>query len=149
MSMDEASMDDADEGAARRLSWPMSPVNTVLLAVCAVGALVCLVLGAVVPGIALLIGAVSGGLGAVFARRGSSGDLERVNALEYADERDRMAARKGLAAVGVLALVLSTAQIIVFAVVQVDALPRFLAIGMFFALLACWFAANWYFVRRG
>ncbi|WP_298864153.1 hypothetical protein [Microbacterium sp.] len=50
---------------------------------------------------------------------------------------------------GVLALGLSTAQIVVFAIVPVDALPRFLAIGMFFALLACWFAANWYFVRRG
>jgi hypothetical protein len=127
----------------------MSPVNTVLVAVCAVGALLCFVLGQVVAGAALLIGAIVGGLGAVFARRGSSGDLERVNALEYADERDRAAAVRGLAVVGVLAMLLGIVQLIVFAVVQVDPLPRFLALGMFLSLMVCWFFANWFFVRRG
>jgi hypothetical protein len=127
----------------------MSPVNTVLVAVCAVGALLCFVLGQVPAGVALLAGAVVGGLGAVFARRGGSGDLERVNALEYADERDRTAAVRGLAAVGVLALVLGVAQMIVFAIVQVDPLPRYFALGMFLALVVGWFFANWFFVRRG
>jgi hypothetical protein len=145
------SMDEPDEKAepARGFSWPMSPVNTVLVAVCAVGALLCFVLGQVPAGVALLAGAVVGGLGAVFARRGGSGDLERVNALEYADERDRTAAVRGLAAVGVLALVLGVAQMIVFAIVQVDPLPRYFALGMFLALVVGWFFANWFFVRRG
>jgi len=144
-------MDEPDEKAepARGFSWPMSPVNTVLVAVCAVGALLCFVLGQVPAGVALLAGAVVGGLGAVFARRGGSGDLERVNALEYADERDRTAAVRGLAAVGVLALVLGVAQMIVFAIVQVDPLPRYFALGMFLALVVGWFFANWFFVRRG
>lgn len=145
------STDESGESAepVRRFSWPMSRVNTVLVAVCAVGALVCFVLGQVPAGVALLVGALIGGLGAVFARRGSSGDLERVNALEYADERDRTAAIRGLAAVGVLALLLSTAQMIVFAIAQVDPLARFMALGTFLALVVGWFFANWYFVRRG
>lgn len=143
------SMDDAHEAAARRLNWPVSLVNTVLIAVCAVGALVCFVVGATIPGVALLLGALGGALGAVFARRGTSGDLERVNALEYADERDRAAGAKGLAAVGVLALVLSAVQLIVIVVMQADSLARYLAGGQFVLLMLGWLAANWFFVRRG
>jgi len=145
------STDEPDEGtdSARRFSWPMSRVNTVLVAVCAVGALVCFVLGQVPAGVALLVGALVGGLGAVFARRGSSGDLERVNALEYADERDRAAAVRGLAVVGVLALLLCVVQMIVFAIAQVDPLSRFMALGVFLVLVVGWFFANWFFVRRG
>lgn len=134
---------------ARRFSWPMSPVNTALVAVCALGALVCFVLGQVPAGVALLLGALVGGLGAVFARRGGSGDLERVNALEYADERDRAAAVRGLAVVGALALLLGVVQMIVLAIAQVEPLPRFLALGGFLVLVVGWFFANWYFVRRG
>ncbi|MFC7788229.1 hypothetical protein ACU045_04515 [Microbacterium sp. MAHUQ-60] len=72
-----------------------------------------------------------------------------MNALEYADERDRAAAVRGLAVVGVLALVLGAAQLVVFAIVQVDALPRFFALGTFLALVVGWILANWFFVRRG
>ena len=93
--------------------------------------------------------AIGGALGAIFARRGTSGDLERVNALEYADERDRTAATKGLAAVGVVALVLCTVQLVVHAVVDTDPVSRWTAIALYFALVISWFAANWYFVRRG
>lgn len=145
------STDEPGESAepARSFHWPMSPVNTVLVAVCTLGALVCFVLGQVPAGVALLVGAIVGGLGAIFARRGSSGDLERVNALEYADERDRAAAVRGLAVVGVIALVVSLVQMIVFAIVQVGPLPRFTALATFLVLVAGWFFANWYFVRRG
>lgn len=139
--------DDAAGPTARR--WPMSRTNTVLVGVCAAGALVCFVLGQTIPAIALLVGAVGGGLGAVFARRGTSGDLERVNALEYADERDRVAATKGLAAVGVVALVLGTVQLVVHAVVDTDPVSRWAAIVLYFALVISWLLANWYFVRRG
>lgn len=146
MSTDEP--DEAVEPVSRR-AWPMSRTNTVLVAVCALGALVCFVLGQTIPAVALLLGAAGGGLGAVFARRGSSGDLERVNALEYADERDRTAATKGLAAVGVVALVLSAAQLIVHAVGDTDPVSRWMAIALYLALMVSWLVANWYFVRRG
>lgn len=140
--------DDAAVEPARR-RWPMSRTNTVLVAVLAVGALVCFVLGQTIAAVTLLVGAVGGALGAIFARRGTSGDLERVNALEYADERDRTAATKGLAAVGVVALVLCTVQLVVHAVVDTDPVSRGTAIALYFALVISWFAANWYFVRRG
>ena len=139
--------DAAAEPTPRR--WPMSRTNTVLVGVCAGGALVCFVLGQTIPAVALLVGAIGGGLGAVFARRGTSGDLERVNALEYADERDRVAATKGLAAVGVVALVLGTVQLVVHAVVDTDPVSRWAAIVLYFALVISWLLANWYFVRRG
>lgn len=134
---------------ARHVRWPMSPVNTVLVAVCTIGAVLCLLLGETTAGMAILAGATAGAIGAVFARRGSSGDLERVNALEYADERDRAAAVKGLAAVGVLALVLAAAQLIMHVIVSSDALSRNVSLGVFLALMIVWFLANWYFVRRG
>ena len=136
--------DDAAVEPARR-RWPMSRTNTMLVAVLAVGALVCFVLGQTIAAVTLLIGA----RGAICARRGPSGDLERVNALEYADERDRTAATKGLAAVGVVALVLCTGQLVVHAVVDTDPVSRWTAIALYFALVISWFGANWYFVRRG
>lgn len=139
--------DDAVERVPRR--WPMSRTNTMLVAVLAVGALVCFVLGQTIAAVTLLMGAVGGALGAIFARRGTSGDLERVNALEYADERDRTAATKGLAAVGVVALVLCTVQLVVHAVVDTDPVSRWTAVALYFALVISWFGANWYFVRRG
>lgn len=140
---------DHDAPGPEPRSWPMSRTNTALVAMCAAGALICFVLGQTVAAVALLVGAVGGGLGAVLARRGSSGDLERVNALEYADERDRTAATKGLAAVGVVALVLSAVQLVVHAVVDTDPVSRWTAIALYFALVISWFLANWYFVRRG
>lgn len=138
---------DAAEPASRR--WPMSRTNTALVGVCAAGALLCFVLGQTIPAVALLLGAIGGGFGAVFARRGTSGDLERVNSLEYADERDRVAGTKGLAAVGVIALILGAAQLVVHAIADTDPLSRWTAIALYFALVISWFAANWYFVRRG
>ena len=62
---------------------------------------------------------------------------------------DRAAAVRGLAVVGVLALLLGLVQLVVFAIVPVDPLPRFMALGMFLTLTLGWFFANWFFVRRG
>jgi len=146
MSMDEA---HEDMKSSRGWKWPMSPVNTVLVGVCVVGAVMCFVLGQTIAGTALLLGGIGGGLGAIFARRGTSGDLERVNSLEYADERDRAAAVKGLAAVGVMALILSAGQLIMHVIVDTDPLSRWANIGVFLALTVCWFLANWYYVRKG
>ena len=143
------STDDVENDKGRRLRWPMSWVNTVLMAICLAAAIVCFALGQAYTGFVLLAGGVVGGAGAVFARRGRSGDLERVNSLEYADERDRVAATKGLAAVGVLALVLSAAQLIVHVIVDTDSLSRMVSLAMFLTLMVGWLLANWYFVRRG
>lgn len=126
----------------------MSPVNTVLVGLLLVGAVLCFLLGQNIAGSALLFGGLFGGLGAIVARRGSSGDLERVNALEYADERDRAAAGKGLAVVGVVAVVLSLGQVIVHVIIDADPVSRWMALGVFLALMVCWLLANWYFVRR-
>ncbi|WP_309064804.1 hypothetical protein [Microbacterium sp.] len=141
--------DPNEEGAATRVRWPMSPVNTVLVGLCIGGAVVCFVSGLAVPGWALLLGGVGGGIGALLARRSSSSDLERVNALEYADERDRAAAAKGLAVVGVASLVLTAGQLVVHAVADTDPAARWASVATFLALAVVWLLANWYFVRRG
>ena len=146
MSTDDA-QDDAETSRPRR--WPMSAVNTMLVGICAVAAIACFVLGRPFAGGVLLLAGLVGAVGAMMARRGLAGDLERVNALEYADERDRTAATKGLAAVGVLALVLSAAQLVVHIIVDTDGLARTTSTVMVLALTVGWFAANWYFVRRG
>ena len=129
------SMGEAHEDMKSSRGWksPMSPVNTVLVGVCVVGAVVCFVLGQTIAGTALLLGGIGGGIGAIFARRGTSGDLERVNSLEYADERDRAAAVNGLAAVGVVALILSAGQLIMHVIVDADPLSRWASIGVFLA----------------
>lgn len=139
----------ADAGMRRRLRWPMSPVNTVLLSACLIVAIVCFATGQVYAGGVVLLASLVGGGGAVFARRGRAGDLERVNALEYADERDRVAATKGLAVVGVVALILGAAQLAIHVIADTDALSRMVSLLTFLALTVCWFIANWYFVRRG
>ncbi|REJ08522.1 hypothetical protein DY023_00700 [Microbacterium bovistercoris] len=127
----------------------MSRVNTALVALCLIGAVLGFVLGEPVVGTSLLVGGLIGGGGAIAARRGTSGDLERLNALEWADERDRTAGVKGLAVVGAVALVLGIVQLAIVAIAGVEQTARFMAVGMFLALAASWFFANWYFVRRG
>ena len=138
-----------DEPEGRRFSWPVSPVNTVLVVVSVVAAIGCFIAGNLIGGIALLIAGVAAGAGAIAARRGSAGDLERVNALEYADERDRQAGIKGLAAVGAAALVLGAAQLFVLTIIDVEPIARGIALVFFLLLTAVWFFANWLFVRRG
>lgn len=126
-----------------------APRDTRMLDVNWFGTTIGFVLGQTIAGTALLLGGIGGGIGAIFARRGTSGDLERVNSLEYADERDRAAAVKGLAAVGVVALILSAGQLIMHVIVDADPLSRWASIGVFLALTVCWFLANWYYVRKG
>lgn len=143
-------MDDVDDAPARRgLRWPMSAANTVLFSVCIIVAIACFATGQLYAGGVVLLATLFAGAGAVFARRGRAGDLERVNALEYADERDRVAATKGLAVVGVVALILGAAQLAIHVIVDTDGLSRTISLVTFLALTVCWFIANWYFVRRG
>jgi len=133
----------------RRRRWPLSPLNTTLVAVCLVGALIALVAGRGLIALPLALAAVLGGGGAMLARRAGAGDLERVNALEYADERDRAAGVKGLAAVGAAALVLVMLQVVVSALAPGAISAATWGVVLLLALSAVWFVANWYFVRRG
>lgn len=143
------SMDDSATARRRRLVWPMSPINLILVSVVLVGAIICFAVGNIVAGVILLVSGIGVAIGAIAARRGTSGDLERVNALEYADERDRQAGIKGLATVGGVALILGATQLVIFTVAQADALTRGVALWSYIALIAIWFFANWFFVRRG
>lgn len=49
---------------------------------------------------------------ALHARRPNSGDITRVNAIEYRDERDRLLAQYGFSAVGVAALIVSAIEFV-------------------------------------
>ncbi|MCA1307007.1 hypothetical protein LC082_08850 [Microbacterium esteraromaticum] len=148
MSMDDPGSPQT-ASAKRSRRWPLSPHNIILVAGCLIAAVVCFILGQTYIGVVVTLAAIVAGIGAVFARRGRAGDLERINALEYADERDRAAATKALAAVGVLALVLALVQLIVLAIIEADPLTRLLSAGLVLALSFGWLFANWYFVRRG
>lgn len=142
---------DPADGARRdaRRRWPISWVNTVLILTCAVGALVAFVAGYPTLGMALLAGGLVGGISAMLARRPGAGDLERVNALEYADERERAAGVKGLAVVGATAMLLTFGQMVVVTVRPDVTLAGMWPFAMLLILAAVWTAANWYFVRRG
>jgi hypothetical protein len=134
---------------SRRFRWPLSLANTVVVAVCIAGAIFAFVAGSWRFGIPLLLGGVLAGLFAVLARRRSAGDLERVNAMEYADERDRAAGVKGLAAVGVSAVVLSGVQLILAVVLHLPSAVTLTAAVFLLILCVVWIIANWYYVRRG
>ncbi|MFD0557050.1 hypothetical protein FB566_2305 [Stackebrandtia endophytica] len=139
--------DGARHGARRRR--PISWINTVLILTCAIGALVSFVAGHPSLGAALLAGGLAGGIGAKLARRPGAGDFERVNALEYADERERAAGVKGLAVVGATAMILTFGQMVVVTVRPDVTVAGMWPFAMLLILAAVWTAANWYFVRRG
>lgn len=75
---------------------------------------------------------------------GRAGDVTRVNALEYSDERDRSIALHGLAAVGVAGL-LGSAALFVWAVLAapVGSVEYIGASLLFAALCLVWAIANW------
>ncbi len=148
MSTEQERAERADATPPRR-RLPMSPVNVALVTLCLVGAIASFVSHQMTIGLALLVSGVLTGAAALFARRRSAGDLERVNALEYTDERDRAAAVRGLAVVGMAGLILSFAQVVVYGIPRDTQLGPIFAIVTLGVLGAVWFFANWYFVRRG
>lgn len=128
--------------------WPLSIVNTVIYAYALVFGVGLIVFDRVAAGVVMIVAAVLGVLFSIRARRSGSGDLERVNALELADERDRAAARKAFAAIGVVALVAAMLQFTVAIIVDEPAFALVSAI-MLLILTVTWMIANWYYVRRG
>lgn len=97
----------------------------------------------------LVIVAIVVGASAAYARSGRASDLTRLNAIEYADERDRFAATHALAIVGVVALVLAFAMLIVGAVLLEPGSPMsWIPVAQVVVLAVAWALANVVALRR-
>lgn len=128
-----------------RMSW----WNVVLLVGALAAAVVMAVLGRWVEAVVFAVVVLFLGASAVYARSGRSGDLTRLNAAEYLDERDRAAATQGFAAVGVTALLLGFALLVLATVLLEPGEPMFLVlIGNLLVLAVAWGVANWVALRR-
>lgn len=127
---------------------PVSRINAVVVATLVAGAVVTLALGEVLQGLGLLAVAVGGTWCSVVARRPAAGDVTRLNALEWRDERDRRLGADALAVVGAAALVWSIVALVVASVVTSGAVV-WLAYGQAMVLNAVWGLANSVVVRRG
>lgn len=128
-----------------RMSW----WNVVLLVGVLAAAVVMAVLGRWVEAVVFAVVVLFLGASAVYARSGRSGDLTRLNAAEYLDERDRAAATQGFAAVGVTALLLGFALLVLATVLLEPGEPMFLVlIGNLLVLAVVWGVANWVALRR-
>jgi len=91
---------------------PLSTTNIVLLGTFFVGAIVTALTQNWLGTTLLLVTGSFGLAGAVYARRPDSRDITRINALEYRDERDRLLAKQGFAAVGAAALILAVIEFV-------------------------------------
>jgi hypothetical protein len=98
----------------------MSRANFAICTVLLAGLVATIALG--LPREALLLGfaLVLGVLGIYRGRRVLASDVDRVDALEYLDERDRAIARDGFAVVGALALVVSTVEFVLMSALAPD-----------------------------
>lgn len=128
--------------------WPISIVNTVVYACALLLGVGLIVFDRLTEGVVMIAATTAGVIFSARARRRDSGDLERVNALEFADERDRAAARKAFAAIGVVALVGAMLQFTVAVILDEPVLSLVSAI-LLVTLATTWLIANWYYVRRG
>ena len=131
---------------------PVSTVNAVLVGVLLAGAVVTAFAGSwfqagllAAVGLAVLVMAI-------YARRPSSRDITRVNAIEYRDERDKHIAQVGLSAVGIAALILSVIEFVAVAILtsQRDWPPvlQLLLAGQVVLLALVWSVANSVAARR-
>ena len=128
-----------------RMSW----WNAVLALATLVGAVTMAALGRWgVAAIFLAVVVVVAG-SAIYARSGRASDLTRLNAIEYADERDRAAGTHAFAIVGVVALVLSMAVFFVGTLLLEPDSPMFWVLWAQIILLTiAWGVANIVALRR-
>jgi cell division protein FtsW (lipid II flippase) len=124
---------------------PISVVNTVLVLTFLLASVGMTLLGD--EGLALIMAYLGlAGVGvALYARRPTSSDVTRLNAIEYRDERDRSLASQAFAAVGVAALI-----ILFVACITMMFLERFdwYLFAILMSLLVVWSVANSVVVRR-
>lgn len=125
---------------------PMSRVNLILSVALALGIVLTMILGLWAQAISLSLILVLGLFGIYSARRTEAGDVQRVNALEFKDERDRAIGRDGLAAVGAVALVQSLIGYMTALALYPDI--RWFALAQFVALCVAWGVANHIAARR-
>ncbi len=138
--------------STRRSRLPVSSVNAVLVGVLLAAAVVAAVVGRWSSALLLALAGLAALVGALHARRQASGDVTRVNAIEYRDERDRQIAREGFAVVGVVALVLSALGFVAVTIVgeghgAAPALQLVVA-GQLLVLAVVWAIANHTAARR-
>ena len=131
---------------------PVSTTNAVLVGVFLLGALGTGVAGSWPQAVLLGLVGLAGFASALFARRASSSDITRVNAIEYRDERDKQIARTGFAVVGVVALIVSVAAFVVVSVLPgpygwIPTAESFL-VGQMLLLAMVWAVANSVAARR-
>ena len=129
----------------------ISTINVVLVSALLLGALIAAGLQRWQAALYLGLVGVGGLAVALYAHRSGSRDVTRLNALEWRDERDRTLAKSGLAAVGVVALVMVVAQFIVVMLTDPGPDSPFLwmTLAQVLILNLAWVIANSVVVRRG
>jgi hypothetical protein len=138
----------------RRL--PVSLPNLVIVIVGAAGAVATAVTGNALGTVYLGFITVGILITALVVRHRDVRDISRINALDYADERDRRLAASGFAVVGAVAVALSSAEFvaatIAFQLLDASGLGLLLvllAAGQSLVLCTVWSIANARAVRRG
>lgn len=119
---------------------PMSRVNLALSAALALGIVITVSLGLWAQTVMLGLILILGLFGVYAGRRNEASDIQRVNALEFQDERDRAIGREGLAAVGAVALVMSLVGYMATLALYPEI--RWLALGQFLVLCVAWGIGN-------
>jgi len=124
---------------------PISTVNIALAGTLLAGAIATALAHNWFASFVFVAGGVAGVGAALYARRPSSRDITRLNAIEYRDERDRLLAKQGFAAVGAAALILSFLEFVLALIFDqiVD-----LAAAQVVILCIVWAIANSIAVRR-
>lgn len=130
----------------RRSRLPVSTTNAVLVAAFGLAAGLAAAMGLWRQAILLAAVGATGFACARYARRPDSGDVTRVNAIEYRDERDRQIAQWGFAAVGVVALVATMIQFLLASVLADE--PAALPTAQLLLLSFTWGVANTVAARR-
>lgn len=128
------------------MSW-WNAAFTVMIVVCLV---LMLVLGRWFAAIVMAVLLVAFVASVLYARTARASDVTRLNAAEYADERDRAMGAFGLAVVGVTAMFTSMAMFILAILLLPPTHPMvFVVWGQLVLLAVVWLVANWIAVRRG
>lgn len=138
--------------STRSSRLPVSAVNALLVAVFLTVAVGTAAAGRWGQTVMFALMSLLGLAGALHARRQSAGDVTRVNAIEYRDERDRQIAREGFAVVGVVALVLSVVGFVAVSTLgdQQAWAPaaQGLVVGQLLVLAVVWALGNYVAARR-
>lgn len=92
---------------------PLSRPNLMIFTALLAGLVTAVILQLWLHVAAFAVTAALGALGVWWARRPNASDVNRVDAIEYRDERDRTIARDGFAILGAVALLLAMAEFLV------------------------------------